>query len=142
MLYPSIFRNDLFDDIFDDFMRPDRPMFNPANSIMKTDIKESDASYELSIDLPGFKKENVSAELKDGVLTVKASNNIEDDAKDGKYLRRERFFGSCSRSFYVGEELTQDDIKAKFDNGILILTVPKKLPQPKIEQKQFINIEG
>ena len=146
MLYPSIFRNDLFDDIFDDFMKPVAPQranyFNQS-AVMKTDIKEYENSYELDVELPGIKKENVSVELKDGALEIKVTSQVENDDKDekGKYLRRERFYGSCSRSFYVGEDVKQEDIKAKFENGILAITVPKIVEQPKVEQKQYISIE-
>ena len=146
MLYPSIFRNDLFDDMFDDFMKPARPQrgsFFNQSSVMKTDIKEFDKAYELDIELPGVKKENVTIELKDGALEIKVVSEVNNDSKDeqGKYLRRERFYGSCSRSFYVGEDVKQEDIKAKFENGILAITVPKVEAQPKVEQKQLINIE-
>ncbi len=146
MLYPTIFRNDLFDDIFDDFMKPARPArnsFMTQSTVMKTDIKELEKEYQLDIELPGVKKENVSVELKDGALEIKVVNTINNEEKDekGKYLRRERFYGSCSRSFYVGEDVKQEDIKAKFDNGVLTITVPKVVEQPKVEQKQLINIE-
>lgn len=145
MLYPSIFRNNLFDDIFDDFMRPGKSMtnFSSASSVMKTDIKETDTTYELAVELPGISKENVTAELKDGVLTIKAVSSLNSDEKDqnGKYIRRERFYGTSSRSFYVGEDLKQEDIKAKFENGVLNLTVPKVEVQPKVEQKHYISIE-
>ena len=132
--------NSLFDEFFNDFDRPmmslmTRPVSNP---VMRTDVREMDGSYQLDIDLPGYKKEDVKAELKDGYLTVKAEKKFEET--DDKYLRRERYFGSCSRSFYVGEDLTQSDIKAKFEDGILKLTVPKK--EPEIPQPQYIAIEG
>ena len=95
------------------------------------------------MELPGVKKENVTVELKDGALEIKVVSEVNNDEKDskGKYLRRERFYGSCSRSFYVGEDVKQEDIKAKFDNGVLTITVPKIVEQPKVEQKQLINIE-
>ena len=115
-----------------------------TTSLMKTDIKETDKAYELEIDLPGFKKENVHAELKDGYLNVSASteSSTEDKSEDGTYLRKERFTGSCSRSFYVGDEISEDDIRAKFEDGILKITVPKKeLPAPE-ETKKLISIEG
>ncbi len=146
MLYPTIFRNDLFDDIFDDFMKPSIPqrggLFNQS-AVMKTDIKELDKAYQLDVELPGVKKENVSIELKDGALDIKVVQEVNNDEKDekGRYLRRERFYGSCSRSFYVGEDVKQEDIKAKFDNGVLTITVPKVEAEPKVEQKQLINIE-
>ena len=146
MLYPTIFRNDLFDDIFDDFMKPARATrsnYMTQSTVMKTDIKELDKAYQLDVELPGIEKENVSVELKDGALEIKVVNEVNNDEKDekGRYLRRERFYGSCSRSFYVGEDVKQEDIKAKFDNGVLTITVPKVEAQPKVEQKQYISIE-
>ena len=146
MLYPTIFRNDPFDDIFDDLMKPARTQrgsFFSQSSVMKTDIKELDDAYQLDVELPGIKKENVTVELKDGALEIRVVSEVNNDEKDskGKYLRRERFYGSCSRSFYVGEDVKQEDIKAKFDNGVLTITVPKIVEQPKVEQKQIINIE-
>ena len=146
MLYPTIFRNDLFDDIFDDLMKPSRATrsnFMTQSTVMKTDIKELEDAYQLDVELPGVKKENVTVELKDGALEIKVVSEVNNDEKDskGKYLRRERFYGSCSRSFYVGEDVKQEDIKAKFDNGVLTITVPKIVEQPKVEQKQLINIE-
>ena len=114
-----------------------------ANQIMKTDVKETDTGYEVDIDLPGFKKEDVKAELHDGYLTISAAKNVNQDEKkeDGKYIRKERFSGNMSRSFYVGENITQEDIHAKYEDGILRLTVPKK-EEKKVEQKNYINIEG
>ena len=121
-MLPSIFGRDLFDDFgfpFDSYRTHD---------LMKTDVKEKDDSYELTIDMPGIKKENVKAELKNGYLTVSASSDYSNDEndKDGRYIRRERHYGTCSRSFYVGDNVTQDDIKATFENGTLKLSVPKK----------------
>ena len=147
MLMPSIFGENLFDDLFDDFARPMNVIqyATPTPSAMKTDVKETDAGYELDIDLPGYKKEDVKAELKDGYMTISAEKKSENDEKDdksGKYLRRERYYGSCSRSFYVGEEVTEEDIKAKFEDGILKISVPKKEPQPAVEQTKTIAIEG
>ncbi len=147
MLMPSIFGESLFDDFFDDFTRPVRSAVRystPSTNIMRTDIKESDLGYELDIDLPGFKKEDVKAELKDGYLTIHAETNSDKDEKDndGKYIRRERYYGSCSRSFYVGENVTQDEIKAKFEDGILKVSVPKKEDKPKVEESKYIAIEG
>ena len=111
---------------------------------MKTDIQEYDDGYQLEIDLPGFKKDEVHAELKDGYLVVSAEKGLDEDEQDkktGKYLRRERYAGSCQRSFYVGEYVTQEDIKAKYENGILRLSVPKKEAKP-VETKKTIAIEG
>jgi HSP20 family molecular chaperone IbpA len=111
---------------------------------MRTDVKEDSKGFELDIDLPGFKKEDVKAQLKDGYLTISAENSQTNDEKDsdGKYIRRERFFGTCSRSFYVGDDITEEDIKAKFENGILKVSVPKKEAQPVEEKNKFISIEG
>ena len=146
MLYPTMFRNDPFDDIFDDFMRPSKAVrsnFMTQSTVMKTDIKELDKAYQLDVELPGVKKENVTVELNDGALEIKVVSEVNNDEKDekGKYLRRERFYGSCSRSFYVGEDVKEEDIKAKFDNGVLTITVPKVEAQPKVEQKKLISIE-
>lgn len=147
MLLPSIFGEDLFDNFFDDFTRPARSVARystPTTSVMRTDIKETDAGYELDIDLPGYKKDDVQAELKEGYLTITAKSQKENEEKDsdGKYIRRERYLGTCSRSFYVGEEITQEDIRARFENGILKLSVPKKEAKPKVEESKYIQIEG
>ena len=133
MLRPSIFNDNLFDDFFefpffDD--RAERKLYgHNAKNIMKTDIKEHKDGYELEIDLPGFHKDEIQAELKDGYLTISAAKQLNQDEKEkesGKYIRRERYSGSCQRSFYVGDEITQEDIKAEFKHGILKLFVPKK----------------
>ena len=146
MLMPSIFGENLFDDFFD-FARPSREVarYNaPGNGMMRTDVKECDSGYELDIDLPGYKKENVTAELKDGYLMIRAENKTDKEEKDedGKYIRRERYYGSCSRSFYVGDGVTQEDIKAKFEDGILKISVPKKEVKPETEETKYIQIEG
>ena len=110
---------------------------------MKTDVKETDKAYELDIDLPGFDKDNVQIELNEGYLTVNANTNseTEDKDEDGTYLRKERFVGSCRRSFYVGDDISENDISAKFDNGILKINVPKKeLPKPE-DTKRLISID-
>lgn len=147
MLMPSIFGENLFDDFFEDFARPAKRVVKyntPTANVMRTDVKESEAGYELGIELPGYKKEEVTAELKDGNLTIKAITNSEKEEKDenGKYIRRERFSGNCSRTFYVGENIEQTDIKAKFEDGILKVFVPKKEVKPEVEEKKFITIEG
>ena len=147
MLVPSIFGEDLFDNFFEDFTRPARSVarYNaPTATAMRTDIKETETGYELDVDLPGYKKENVQVELKDGCLTVTAKTAQSKDEKDenGKYIRRERYSGTCSRSFYVGEDIEQTDIKAKFEDGILKLSVPKKEAKPKVEENRYITIEG
>jgi HSP20 family molecular chaperone IbpA len=111
---------------------------------MQTDIEESETGYALTMNLPGFKKEDVKAELKDGYLTINASTNSSKEEKDekGKYIRKERYSGSCSRSFYVGEAVTQEDIKAKFEDGTLKISVPKKELKPEVEEAKYISIEG
>ena len=139
MLMPSIFGENLFDD-FMDFPFGGKKI----NTMMKTDIRDTDSTYELDIDMPGFKKEDIKAQLKDGYLTISAStsaNNDEQD-KDGRYIRRERYAGSCSRSFYVGEGVKEEEIRAKFENGILKLSIPKVENKPQVEEKKCIAIEG
>ena len=149
MLRPSIFNDNLFDDFFefpffDD--RAERKLYgHNAKNIMKTDIKEHKDGYELEIDLPGFHKDEIQAELKDGYVTISAAKQLNQDEKEkesGKYIRRERYSGSCQRSFYVGDEITQEDIKAEFKHGILKLFVPKKEAKPEVEQRKFVSIEG
>ena len=147
MLMSSILGENLFDDLFDDLARPAKRAVKynaPSTAVMSTDVKESDAGYELHIELPGYKKEDVKAELKEGTLTISASTNTENSEKDenGKYIRRERFCGNCSRSFYVGDAVEQQDIKAKFEDGILKIFVPKKEAKPAVEEKKYITIEG
>ena len=147
-MLPSIFSENLFDDFFRDpfdMMVPHGhdPLYGKhAKNMMKTDVRETDATYELDIDLPGFKKEDVNVELKDGCLTINAAKSLDKDEQDehGKYIRRERFAGSCSRSFYVGENVQPADISAKFEDGILKLSVPKEEPK-KLPQSTAIAIE-
>ena len=142
MLMPSIFGENLLDDFFD---FPFGSNYTATDSsLMKTDIKEMENGYEVTMNLPGVKKEDVKAELKDGCLTISASSNSNKDEKDeeGRYIRRERCSGSCSRSFYVGDAVTEADIKAKFENGTLTMMIPKKEVQPAVENKKYIAIEG
>jgi HSP20 family molecular chaperone IbpA len=115
-----------------------------TNGLMQTDVEEKDNGYEITMNLPGFKKEDVKGEIKDGYLTVTASTNTNNDEKDkdGKFIRRERYSGTCSRSFYVGEDVTENDIKAKFKDGVLKVTVPKKEAKPAVEESKYIAIEG
>ena len=155
MLRPSIFGESLFDDWMDDFpfgkefekaMFPAKdPLYGKhAKNMMKTDVRETDDAYEVDIDLPGFKKDEVQVELKDGYLVVSAEKGLDEDEKDkksGKYLRRERYAGSCQRSFYVGKDITEEDIKAQFQHGMLTLFVPKKEAKPVVEEKKHITIE-
>lgn len=149
MFMPSIFGENLFDAIFDGFANPDRMSGRPGKfagrnaMMMKTDVKESDTAFDIDVELPGYKKEDVKAELKDGYLTITADKCETNEAEEtGKYIRKERFCGSCSRSFYVGEDVTQNDIRAKFEDGILKLMVPKIEKKPEPEENHFIAIEG
>ena len=149
MLMPTLFGENLFDDWmgfpFRDFDEMEKELYGKrAAHVMKTDVREKDGSYELEIDLPGFKKDEVTAKLENGYLTIEASKNHEKDEKDeksGKYLRRERYSGSMSRSYYVGSHVQQSDVTAKFEDGILKLTIPKEDPKA-LESKKFIAIEG
>ena len=155
MLRPSIFGESLFDDWMDDFpfgkefekeMFPEKsPLYGKhAKNMMKTDVRETDDSYEVDIDLPGFKKDEVNVKLEDGYITISAEKGLDKDEKDkktGKYIRQVRYAGSMSRSFYVGEDISQDEIKAKYENGILQLTIPKKEEKPAVEEKSYIAIE-
>lgn len=148
-MLPSIFGEDLFDDMFDDMygMRPFFGNRNPlygknAKNLMKSDIRETDDAYELDIDLPGFKKEEVNLKLDQGYLTIAASKGLDKDDEDkkGHYIRRERFAGACSRSFYVGDQLKPEDISAKFEDGILKIHLPKAAPKLS-QQNNLIAIE-
>ena len=142
MLMPSIFGENLLDDFFGFPFDGDYNYY--AAGLMTTDVKDTDHGYEVTMNMPGVKKEDVKAELKDGYLTVSAVSNKQTDEKnsEGKYLRRERYSGSCSRSFYVGEGVKQEDIKAKFEDGTLKLEIPKEEAKPAVEQKKYISIEG
>ena len=149
-MLPAIFNENLFDDFFDDrFMMPsvfgkNDPLYGKnAKNVMKTDTREMDDSYEVVIDLPGFKKDEIEVQLENGYLTISAAKGLDKDETDkqGKYLRQERYAGSMSRSFYVGEDITEEDIHGKFENGILKLDIPK-VEAKKVEQKKHIAIEG
>ena len=146
MLMPSIFGENLFNDDWMNFGFPevDKALYGKhAGNVMKTDVKETDTGYEVDIDLPGFKKDEINAKLDNGYLTISAAKGLDKDEQDknGKYIRRERYAGSMSRSFYVGEGVTEDDIKAKYEDGILRLVVPKKAAKA-VENKKYIAIEG
>ena len=146
MLMPSIFGENLFNDDWMDFGFPevDKALYGKhANNVMKTDVKETDTGYEVDIDLPGFKKDEINAQLDNGYLTISAAKGLDKDEKDkkGKYIRKERYAGAMSRSFYVGEGITQEDITAKYEDGILRLSVPKKEAKA-VENKKYIAIEG
>ena len=157
MMTPSIFGENLFDDFFDDLF--DFPMLDDkamqkaqkklygrhAANMMKTDVQEHDDHYEVDIDLPGFKKDELSLELKDGYLVITAAKGLDKDEKEkktGNFGRRERYAGSMSRSFYIGEDIKEEDIHAKYESGVLKLNVPKlEENQPQVEEKKVIAIE-
>jgi len=146
MLMPSIFGENLFNDDWMDFGFPevDKALYGKhANNVMKTDVKETDTGYEVDIDLPGFKKDEINAQLDNGYLTISAAKGLDKDEKDkkGKYIRKERYAGAMSRSFYVGGAVTEEDIKAKYEDGILRLSIPKKETKA-VENKKYIAIEG
>ena len=145
MLMPSIFGENLFDDWMDfSFPDIDKTLYGKhAKNMMKTDVKETDQGYEVAIDLPGFKKDEIKLELNDGYLTISAEKGLDKDEKDkeNRDIRRERYAGSMSRSFYVGESLTEQDIHAKYENGILTLDVPKE-DKKAVPEKRYIAIEG
>ena len=143
MLMPSIFSRDFMDDLFDMPQRTYTKSYS-ANGLMKTDIKESEDGFTVEMDLPGFCREDISAELKDGYLTVTATaKKAEENASDKKekYVQKERFHATCNRSFYVGDNMKQEDIKAKYENGVLTLQVPKKEEIPEEQTKKFITID-
>ena len=149
MLMPSIFNTNLFDDFFDFPFYDDRAekklYGHHAANLMKTDIQEHDDGYTLEMDLPGFKKDEIQIELNNGYMTISAAKGLDEDEKDkksGKYIRRERYAGACQRSFYVGEDITEQDIKAEFKHGMLKLFVPKKEAKPAVETKKYVTIEG
>ena len=147
---PSIFGENLFDDFMNDFRLPafpdvDKELYGKhAKNLMKTDVKETEKGYEVDMDLPGFKKDEIQMELNDGVLTISAAKGLDKDEEDkkGNYIRKERYAGSMSRSFYVGKDITEKDIHGKYENGILMLDIPKKAPEKKVEEKKFVTIEG
>ena len=150
MMFPSVFGENLFDDWMDDFGFRDNffggknPLYGKhAKNIMKTDVRETDKGYELDVDLPGFKKDEIKVQLKDGYLTLAAAKGLDKDEKDkeGNYIRRERYAGTLSRSFYVGEHVTAEQVHPKYENGILTFEIPKN-KEPIEEKEKFIAIEG
>ena len=153
MMLPSIFGENLFDDWMNDsglmnanafFGKGHSPLYGKhASNIMKTDIRENKDSYDVIVDLPGFKKEGIQVQLDEGYLTITAAKSLDKDEKneEGKYIRQERYSGSCTRSFYVGNAITVEDIKDKFEDGTLRLNMPKKDPKA-VEGKKYIAIEG
>ena len=153
MLMPSIFGENLFDDFWEfPFFDNSKEQKNiekklyghHSKNMMKTDIKETEKGYTIEMDLPGFKKDEVKVALENGYLTIAAAKGLDKDEKDkeGKYIRRERYAGNMSRSFYVGKDITEKDIHGKYENGILMLDIPKKAPEKKVEEKKFVKIEG
>ncbi len=148
MYLPSIFGEDMMDRWMDDFDQAFFGKKNPlyghnARNLMKTDVREQENSYEIDVDLPGLKKEDVQLTLENGVLSIAAGkemNKEEKDEKSGRVIRQERYSGAMSRSFYVGDNVTEEDISAKMENGVLSLTIPKK--GPKLPEKKTIAIEG
>ena len=151
MLYmPSIFGEDLMDRWFNDmdreFGRMEKPLYgHNAKNLMKTDVRERDDGYEVDIELPGFHKDEVQLSLENGYLNIVAEKGLDKDEKDkktGKLIRQERYAGNLSRSFYVGEDITEDDIKAKLEHGVLSLQIPKKEAKPQLPEKKYIAIEG
>jgi HSP20 family molecular chaperone IbpA len=154
MLMPSIFGENLFDEFMNDFpfyndrsmKRLEKELYgHHAKNLMKTDIKETDTAYELEMDLPGFKKEEVQVALENGYLTISAAKGVDKDEQEkntGRYIRQERYSGACERSFYVGDQVVNEDIAAEFKHGILKVTVQKKEAKPAVEQNKYIAIEG
>lgn len=147
-LFDTFFSDPWFNDPwFDDrdVQKAQKKLYgHNGKRMMLTDIKESDKGYELEMDLPGFKKDEIKASVENGYLTISAARGLDEDEKDkksGKYIRRERYAGACERSFYVGEGISQDDIKASFQHGILKLFIPKE-PEKSVEEKKYVAIEG
>ncbi|MDD6332626.1 MAG: Hsp20/alpha crystallin family protein [Clostridium sp.] len=137
MIVPGFFNDNYFDEMLNNLSGRDS-----AKPLMRTDVKELGADYLLEIEMPGFEKDEIHAELEKGYLTISGvhKNKLDDDEKCGKYVRRERYLGKCSRSFYIGENLTQEDVKAKYENGILTVAFPKD-KKPEVEEKKRISIE-
>ena len=153
MLTPSVFGKDFFDDLFEfpfyddrDMQKLEKKLYGRrGKNLMKTDIKDTDKAYELEMDLPGFKKDEIKVSLENGYMTIEAAKGLDKDEKEketGKYIRKERYAGACTRSFYVGEEVDPGEIKAEFKHGILKLFVPKKEAKPAVEENKYIAIEG
>lgn len=144
MLMNTLLGQNLFNDFFDDaFNGYYKPVFTKQASVMKTDIKDSNDNYEMDIELPGFAKEDLTAKLDNGYLTIiaKHSESTPEKTEKDTYIRRERYYGECSRTFFVGDSIKEEDIKAKFENGILKLLIPKEAPK-KLEESKYIAIEG
>lgn len=137
MIVPSFFNDSYFDEMFHSLNGNDN-----VKALMRTDVKEIGSDYLLEIEMPGFEKDEIHAELEKGYLTISGihTKKIDEDEKCGKYVRRERYIGKCSRSFFIGENLTQEDVKAKYENGILTIAFPKD-KKPEIEEKKRISID-
>ena len=153
MLTPSVFGKDFFDDLFEfpfyddrDMQKLEKKLYGRrGKNLMKTDIKDTDKAYELEMDLPGFKKDEIKVSLENGYLTISAARGLDVDEQEketAKYIRKERYAGSCQRSFYVGEGVKQEDIKGEFKHGILKLVIPKKEEKPEVETSKDISSEG
>ena len=158
MMMPTVFGENMFDDLFNGFNsfpfygldRADKDVEKKlygrhSRNLMKTDIKEKEDGYEIVTDLPGFAKDEIKVSVENGYLTISAAKGLDEDEqekKSGRYIRRERFAGACERSFYVGDDITQADVKAQFQHGILKLFVPKKEAKPAVEQTKYVAIEG
>lgn len=150
-MLPAIYGENMFDDFFgtdfgNDFFGARNPLFGKnGRNLMKTDIRETDdaKAYRLAVDLPGFKKDEIQLDVKDGYLTIRAEKGLDKDEEDkkGRFIRQERYAGAMSRSFYVGDDITENDIHAKFENGVLRLDVPKKEAKA-VETKKHVAIEG
>lgn len=153
MMYPSVFGDNLFDDWMEfpfgkdfekEFFGKKNPLYGKhAANLMKTDVRETEGGYELDIDLPGFKKEEIQIGLEDGYLSISAAKGLDKDEKnkEGRYIRRERYAGTCSRSFYVGTVVKKEDVHARFEDGILKLSLPKAANNA-VEENKYIRIEG
>lgn len=149
MMMPAIFKENLFDEMMnfpweEEFFGRKNPLYGKhAKNLMKTDVREKEDGFEVDIDLPGFKKEEITAKLNNGYLTVSAAKSLDQDEtdKNGNYIRRERYFGNTSRTFYVGEGVREEDIKARLEDGLLKLSIPKK-EAAVLESRKRIAIEG
>ena len=144
MMMPSLFTENLFDDFFndfdEDFFGKKNPLYGKhARNMMKTDVRETDTTYEVDVDLPGFKKEDINVNYENGYLTISTSKGLDEKDKDGRYIRQERYVGNMTRSFYLGD-IPKEDIKAKYEGGVLRLSVPKS-DMKQIENTSTISIE-
>lgn len=147
-MLPAIFSENLFDTMFDDLMAPmgsvEKALYGKhAKAIMKTDVRETDDAYELDVDLPGFKKDEIQVDVQDGYLTISAAKGLDKEEKSkkkGRFIRQERYSGECSRSFYVGDSIRPKDVHASFEDGILRLTLPKA-EMPKLPERHSVTIE-